>query len=123
MSRHFAGYSSVALETIWLHEPRDLIFLGPLMTLLCLSRYSRLPDAGFHEACLTNFLATDHVKCHMASQRTGHRLKPCKHWTARRLCESSRPAFSLHGQFIPVEVCPVSDEEVGPTNECHDYDE
>ena len=40
MSRHFAGYSSVALETIWLHEPRDLIFLGPLMTLLCLSRYS-----------------------------------------------------------------------------------
>ena len=40
MSRHFAGYSSVDLETIWLHEPRDLIFQGPLMTLLCLSRYS-----------------------------------------------------------------------------------
>ena len=37
ISRHFAGYTSVALETIWLHEPRDLIFLGPLMTLLCLS--------------------------------------------------------------------------------------
>ena len=30
--RHFAGYASVALETIWLHEPRDLIFSGPLMT-------------------------------------------------------------------------------------------
>ena len=40
ISRHFAGYASVALETIWLHEPRDLIFLGPPMTLLCLSRYS-----------------------------------------------------------------------------------
>ena len=39
ISRHFAGYASVALETIWLHEPRDLIFLGTLMTLLCLSRY------------------------------------------------------------------------------------
>ena len=39
ISRHFAGYASVALETIWLHEPRDLIFLGPLMTLLCLYRY------------------------------------------------------------------------------------
>ena len=34
ISRHFAGYASVALETIWLHEPRDLIFSGPLMTLL-----------------------------------------------------------------------------------------
>ena len=32
ISRHFAGYASVALETIWLHEPRDVIFLGPLMT-------------------------------------------------------------------------------------------
>ena len=32
ISRHFAGYASVALETIWLHEPRDLIFSGPLMT-------------------------------------------------------------------------------------------
>ena len=42
MSRHFASYSSVALETIWLHEPRDLIFLGPLMTLLCLSSYSKV---------------------------------------------------------------------------------
>ena len=42
ISRHFAGYASVALETIWLHEPRDLIFLGPPMTLLCLSRYSKL---------------------------------------------------------------------------------
>ena len=40
ISRHFAGYASVALETIWRHEPRDLIFLGPPMTLLCLSRYS-----------------------------------------------------------------------------------
>ena len=40
ISRHFAGYASIALETIWLHEPRDLIFLGPPMTLLCLSRYS-----------------------------------------------------------------------------------
>ena len=39
MSRHFAGYSSVALETIWLHEPRDLIFLGPLMTLRCIGLY------------------------------------------------------------------------------------
>ena len=28
ISRHFAGYASVALETIWLHEPRDLIFSG-----------------------------------------------------------------------------------------------
>ena len=41
ISRNFAGYATVALETIWLHEPRDLIFLGPLMTLVCLSRYSR----------------------------------------------------------------------------------
>ena len=32
ISLHFAGYASVALETIWLHEPRDLIFSGPLMT-------------------------------------------------------------------------------------------
>ena len=40
MSRHFAGSASVAIETIWIHEPRDLIFLGPFMTLLCLSRYS-----------------------------------------------------------------------------------
>ena len=31
-----------SLETIWLNEPRDLIFLGPLMTLLCLSRYSSM---------------------------------------------------------------------------------
>ena len=41
ISRHFAGYASVALETIWLHETRDLIFLGPLITLLRLSRNSR----------------------------------------------------------------------------------
>ena len=34
ISRHFAGYASVALETIWLHEPRDLIFLGPLTVIL-----------------------------------------------------------------------------------------
>ena len=33
MTRHFAGYAPVALEAIWLHEQRDLIFLGPLMTL------------------------------------------------------------------------------------------
>ena len=43
MSRNFAGYSSVALETIWLHEPRDLIFLGPFMTLLCL-RYGHFVE-------------------------------------------------------------------------------
>ena len=49
--RHFAGYASLALETIWLHEPRDLIFLGPLMTLLCLSRYSRLGSSVLHTAC------------------------------------------------------------------------
>ena len=29
---HFAGYVSVALETIWLHGPYDLIYSGPLMT-------------------------------------------------------------------------------------------
>ena len=60
ISRHFAGYASVALETIWLHEPRDLIFLGPPMTLLCLSRYSRCtvrvpPATGYHvNSCLTD---------------------------------------------------------------------
>ena len=53
MSRHFAGYSSVALETIWLHEPRDLIFLGPLMTLLCLSRYSNNNDRIATQRSLT----------------------------------------------------------------------
>ena len=47
ISRHFAAYASVALETIWLHEPRDLIFLGPLMTLLCLSRYSSRAQFAF----------------------------------------------------------------------------
>ena len=57
ISRHFAGYASVALETIWLHEPRDLIFLGPPMTLLCLSRYSNAntvpghSDARFCPGC------------------------------------------------------------------------
>ena len=47
ISRHFASYASVALETIWLHEPRDVIFLGPLMTLLCLSRYSGMGEVLF----------------------------------------------------------------------------
>ena len=50
ISRHFAGYASVALETIWLHEPRDVIFLGPLMTLLCLSRYSGMGEVLFTHA-------------------------------------------------------------------------
>ena len=50
ISRHFASYASVALETIWLHEPRDVIFLGPLMTLLCLSRYSGMGEVLFTHA-------------------------------------------------------------------------
>ena len=50
ISRHFAGYASVALETIWLHEPRDVIFLGPLMTVLCLSRYSGMGEVLFTHA-------------------------------------------------------------------------
>ena len=50
ISRHFAGYASVALETIWLHEKRDLIFLGPLMTLLCLSGYSSMGEVLFTHA-------------------------------------------------------------------------
>ena len=50
ISRHFAGYASVALETIWLHEPRDVIFLGTLMTLLCLSRYSGMGEVLFTHA-------------------------------------------------------------------------
>ena len=56
ISRHFAGYASVALETIWLHEPRDLIFLGPPMTLLCLSRYSRL--SSFVAILVVNLINT-----------------------------------------------------------------
>ena len=50
ISPHFAGYASVALKTIWLHEPRDLIFPGPLITLLCLSRYSSMGEVLFTHA-------------------------------------------------------------------------
>ena len=73
MSRHFAGYASVALETIWLHEPCDLIFLGPLMTLLCLSRYSSLYHSQMHICLCFKPGKSSHASAARCSTRT-HRL-------------------------------------------------
>ena len=74
MSRHFAGYSSVglALETIWLHEPRVLIFLGPLMALLCLSRYVYVePVSPSSDHYCTKKVAptSDHLHTEITEQR------------------------------------------------------
>ena len=82
ISRHFAGYASVVLETIWLHEPRDLIFLGPPMTLLCLSRYSTCSEGG-----------TDSLVFHRIEVRE---LK----WTILQVAATIPFSFPFHCSFF-----------------------